>query len=248
MSLTLSNIIGLGAGSALSAVAALNQFNSVPTLYLGQLVTGTTTGSGGALSTIASNASIPSIRIENSAYKVSAQSAVSTQVLVSIVTDPTTNVTTSAKQYITDNVAPGPRTWTISGWISSTTLAGLLFNSPLTVGLDTSIRKQEQALWDFFYKRSVGQFRDKNGQLFPYVVIESVDFDADALTQNALPISLTLKQINILQIDSQGIQASALPSDPTNPATASSDLGQAVAALPGVSQVLQATQQFLGLA
>jgi len=245
MALTLSNVIGLGAGSALSAVAALNQFNSVPTLYLGQTTTQQITIPGTNGQNVPSSTLPSSIRIENSAYKVGAQSAVSTQVLVSIATDKSGN-TTSAKQFITDNVAPGPRTWTISGWISSNSPVSLLFNAPQTVGLDTSIRNQEKALWDFFYNRSIGQFKDKNGQLFPYVVIESVDFDADALTQNALPISLTLKQINILQIDSKGISASALPSDPTNPATSPSDLGQAVASV--ASNALLATQQFLGLA
>jgi hypothetical protein len=203
-----SSVLQLASTSALLALKTNSQFNQVPILYIPQSL-GSDIFDG--------------IRLENSAYKVNAESAVSTQTLISINSDGTTN-----KQYITDNVAPGPRTWTISGWISSSEIMTAVFTATAIRGLDSTIRKQIDSLWNFFYSRGVGKFRDKDGKLWPYVVVASIDLDADPLTENKVPINITIKEINTISLSDSGVNASAVSNDPTSVYTPPQDFGQMV--------------------
>lgn len=206
------------------ALGANNQYNSVPILYIpGKDVTTQYSDAGIPAYSVTSYGSqiYTGIRLENAKYTVNAQSAVSQQVLISINADGTTN-----KQYITDNVAPGPRTWTIGGWISSTDIQIATFTSTAIRGIDSTIRQQVKALWDFFYTRQLARFRDKDGYLWPYVAIESMELDADPLTTNKVPISITLREVNTLALDASGTTTTAISNDPVNVYTPPQDLGQ----------------------
>jgi hypothetical protein len=203
-----STVLQFAANSALTALKSNNQFNQVPVLIM------ESTDASGAIRPL-------QVRLESASYSLEAQAAVSMQTLISINPDGTTN-----KQYITDNVAPGPRTWTIGGWISSSELSVALFTATAVRGIDSTIKQQVQAIWDAFYSRKTLKYRDKDGMLWPMVVIESLRLDADPLTENKVPISITIKEVNLLALDESGISTTAISNDPTSVYTPPQNLGE----------------------
>ena len=197
---TPSAIFGIAGGALTSLVSAIQQLQNTPILYLGQK---------------SSTPAPRSIILWNSDYEVSAQSAISTQTLVSIDSSDINNPVTS-KQYITDNVAPGPRTWQLSCFIKSDDPLSATFTPVALLGLDTSTRKQRDDIWTFFYTRGLATFVDKDGAQWDYVAIEDIKFPADPLNQNTIPMIITLKQVNVLQITSTGLQSTAIPPGSAN--------------------------------
>ena len=194
-----------GIGSALlTGLSAYRQFQAVPILYL-PIINSLLPGS------------IPDtvfVRLENFRYKLGAEAEVSTQVLIAVNADGTSN-----KQYITDNVAPGPRKWQIEGFITTSDISSAVFSAVNLTGFDSSISLQLEALWQAFYSRSTFLFQDADGRKYPNVAIVSLDFDKDPLTQNKVPINITLQEVNILTLSTNGVVTTAVPNDPTNPAT-----------------------------
>jgi hypothetical protein len=183
-----------GLGSALlTGLSAYRQYQAVPVLYLSSTI---------------------NVRLENFRYKLSADAEVSTQVLIAVNADGTSN-----KQYITDNVAPGPRKWQIEGFVTTSDLSSAAFSAVNLTGFDTTITLQVEALWQTFYSRSTFLFQDAEGKKYPNVAIVSLDFEKDPLTQNKVPISISLQEVNILTLNTNGIATTAVPNDPTNPAT-----------------------------
>lgn len=98
----------------------------------------------------------------------------------------------NGKKNIADNVAPGPWTWSISGYITGNPqLEPVSFYTPL-VKLNTDIVSQ------WFEQGAVLVFKDMDAKIHRRVVIESLTVTHDKECANAAPFSMTLKELNVI--------------------------------------------------
>lgn len=102
-------------------------------------------------------------------------------------------ISTDAKKNIADNVAPGSKSWSLSGYIQGMPkLEPTSFFQPF-VQLHTDI------LWNWFNRGAVLIFKDGNAQIYNHVVIKSLKTSQQKDCANAVPFSLSLKEINIME-------------------------------------------------
>lgn len=196
------------------------------------------TGIGGAL--------IPVPIFPTDEYKESYPCQVSTQLLVD---------TAGGKQFVTDNIAPGPRQWTINGYIAAPETA--IANAAASLGLGSipganildqigqfmpsqflpSLQLQKNYIVNMRDSRQPFYFRPKNNVIgatigsllntvysatgvmngtigYVLVGITNLEFPEYADTQNALPIQITLQEINM--INASGQMITALPNGAAN--------------------------------
>lgn len=101
-------------------------------------------------------------------------------------------ISTDAKKFITDNVAPGAKTWRLSGYIKGVPrLEPTNYFQPF-VQLHTDI------LWNWFTHGAVLTFKDGNAQIYTRVVIKDLQTAQQKDSANATPFTITLKEINVL--------------------------------------------------
>jgi len=111
----------------------------------------------------------------------------------------------SGKLWISDNIAPKPRTWELSGYIGPTPGYAVLnvFNG-LAVGelasplLQADLNRSKQNLRDMRTSREMLCFQTPNGEELIWVGIKHLDFEKQPLTQNQIPVTMTLQEIPIL--------------------------------------------------
>ena len=102
-------------------------------------------------------------------------------------------ISTDAKKYISDNVAPGSRNWTLNGYIKGIPrLEPSNYYQPF-VQLHTDI------LWNWYLHGAVLTFKDGNAQIYPRVVIKSIKTAQQKDSANAVPFTITLKEINVME-------------------------------------------------
>lgn len=101
-------------------------------------------------------------------------------------------VTNEGKKYITDNVAPGSWSWTLSGYISGVDpLEPSSFFKPTVQFLCDIIRKA--------FKNGVSAiYKDIDCCLYNNVVIEDLTLEHRSDCKNKRPFSMVLKQIEVL--------------------------------------------------
>lgn len=139
-------------------------------------------------------------------------------------------ISSDAKKNITDNVAPGSKSWKLGGYITG--LDGLK-------GLDEYPSNKYQPLmhfhtdilWSWFNHGAVLTFKDGNAQIYEKVVIKDLQTSQQKDSANGIPFSLTLKEINTLPMNLSDISADtfldaarakkSLPPTGTNLGTAS---------------------------
>lgn len=101
----------------------------------------------------------------------------------------------SQKKYVTDNVAPSPWVWELSGYIPGSALLEMTtLYHPI---LKHNVEMLEQAYRD----GSVLTFRDNNQKKWD-VVIQHMHLDLKADCQNKQPFSMTLKEVVVAETDS----------------------------------------------
>lgn len=101
-------------------------------------------------------------------------------------------VTADGKKYLTDNIAPGPWTWTISGYIPGFTVGEI--TNLYTPGL-----KYHTAMIKKIYREGrLFTFRDPDCETFDNVIIQSLNIDTAGDTKNKKPFQAVLKQVEIL--------------------------------------------------
>lgn len=98
----------------------------------------------------------------------------------------------ASKSYISDNVAPGPYTWHLDGYIPGNTL---LEPSNLFTPV---VRMNTALLREAFKLGTILTFKDSDNNIYPNVVIQSLDIDTRAECKNKQPFSMVLKEINVL--------------------------------------------------
>lgn len=108
-------------------------------------------------------------------------------------------ITQDAKQYIADNVAPGSKTWNLSGYIAGNKqLEPTNFYKPL-------MRLNADILWQWFNRGAVLKYRDGNAQLYEQVVIKSLQTSQQKDAADAIAFSMTLKEINVMEISDEEV-------------------------------------------
>lgn len=96
-----------------------------------------------------------------------------------------------SRQYIADNVAPGPWEWTLDGYIPGDSLIEHTARFTPIVGLNRMlVRLAYMNGLRLFYK-------DLDCVIYDNVVIQSLDIGWDPEVQNKTPVSMTLKRVNI---------------------------------------------------
>ena len=132
-------------------------------------------------------------------------------------------ISTDTKKTITDNVAPGSRSWRLSGYIKGIPrLEPSNYFQPF-VQLHTDI------LWNWFNKGAVLKFKDGDSRIYQRVVIKDLQTAQQKDSANATPFTITLKEINVMETST-----SDLPDDATE------DANRIAKSLPAVGSALGA--------
>ena len=115
------------------------------------------------------------------------QKSASAQVSESLV------IATDAKKFISDNIAPGSKSWKLGGYIKGIPrLEPSNYFQPF-VQLHTDI------LWNWRDHGAVLIFKDGNAQIYKRVVIKDLQTAQQKDSANATPFTMTLKEINVLE-------------------------------------------------
>lgn len=133
-------------------------------------------------------------------------------------------ISTDAKKYITDNIAPGAKSWTLSGYIK-----GIPRMEP-TNYFQPFVQLHTDILWSWFTHGAVLTFKDGNAQIYQNVVIKDLQTAQQKDSANATPFSLTLKEINVLD------------TSPTEAADSDTlDIGKLIKSRPVIGSAIGAT-------
>jgi hypothetical protein len=168
------------------------------------------------------------VTLQCESYKEGLECEVSQQLVVDM---------SKGKQYISDNIAPKPRTWDMKGYIGVALYETLA--SPL---LQQSQEKSLAWLKEMRLSRAMLAFKTKNGGEIVGVGISSLIIDTDPLVQNRIPFTMTVREIPVLTED--GVTGLGIPTGSNNPSSDMTTLGT-VAAL--VTVVATATTLIEGL-
>ena len=97
-------------------------------------------------------------------------------------------ISTDSKQNISDNVAPGSKSWRLTGYIKGD-ITGITeptnYYQPVT-------RSYVNLLWSWFEHGAVLVYRDGDAQTYNRVVIKELQTGQQKDSQSAVPFSLTL--------------------------------------------------------
>ncbi len=102
-------------------------------------------------------------------------------------------ITSEAKKHVSDNVAPGSKSWNLTGYIS-----GMKSIEP-TNYFKPFVQLFSDILWSWFDHGAVLVFRDGDARIFEQVVIKSFKTSQQKDSQSAIPFTMTLKEIQTMQ-------------------------------------------------
>ncbi len=103
------------------------------------------------------------------------------------------------KKNITDNVAPGSKSWTISGYIK-----GIKQLEPSNY-FQPFVQTFTDILWSWFDHGAVLIFKDGNAHVHERVVIKDLKTSQQKDAANAVPFSMTVKELNLMETDLTGL-------------------------------------------
>jgi len=126
---------------------------------------------------------VGAIPLECETSQQSAQAEVSESLVIS----------TDAKTYVSDNIAPGSKSWNLSGYITGNKA------TDQTAYFQPTIKINHDILWQWFERGAVLTFKDGTSQIYDNVVIKSLQTAQQKDAANAVPFSLTLKEINVME-------------------------------------------------
>ena len=206
------------------------------------------------------------VRIEPLTYREEYQADVSEQLVINI---------NGGKDYLTDNVAARPRTWRISGYIPGdliTDVLGMtgLVNGALTgiqgpnilalaAGLGAiqsevsslfmpSLKAKKDYIHKLFYNQHPFQFKTRENEIILNAVMSQCIIERKPESQNKLNIEVVIHEINMLTIkDTNGTDASVLPSTATNGDTRPVDCGSGTSGLVSIETSSYTTPQSVSI-
>lgn len=124
------------------------------------------------------------IPLEVETNQMSAQAEVSESLLIS----------KDTKKYVADNVAPGSKTWNLSGWIVGDKQLELTnYYRPI-------MRLYTDMLWSWFKNGAVLKYMDGSARIYEQVVIKSLQTSQVKDEADAVAFQMTLKEINVMEI------------------------------------------------
>ena len=129
---------------------------------------------------------------------------------------------TEAKQYISDNVAPGSMNWSLGGYI-----AGVKELEPSN-RFQPFVQFNTDTLWSWFEHGALLIYKDGNAQLYDNVVIKSLQTSQQKEAANATPFSMTLKQLNLMEMDLSDLVEDVVDQAKNSIIAAGSKLGKAL--------------------
>lgn len=130
------------------------------------------------------------ILIEAESYRETERADVSTQMILSV---------DGNKRYISDNIAVHPRTWNISGYIPAELYEISALFAP-------SLKKKKDKLQKLFRARELTWFKTRECDLVE-VAIESIEFETRPSVGNKQPITIVLKEIVVLTVETQNVKS-----------------------------------------
>ena len=104
-------------------------------------------------------------------------------------------ISTDSKKYVTDNVAPGSKSWRLTGYIS-----GKPELEPTNKYMPF-VRFNTDILWQWFNHGAVLIYKDGYAQIHDNVVIKELQTSQVKESAGITPFSLTLKEINTMEMD-----------------------------------------------
>jgi len=115
-------------------------------------------------------------------------------------------ITQTAKQNISDNVAPGSRSWHLAGYI-----IGVRTNmDELSNKYQPTLKFHVDVLWNWFSNGAVLVYKDGNARIFKRVVIKELQTSQAKDALDGVPFTMTLKEINILEMGEANTEADSL--------------------------------------
>ena len=97
-----------------------------------------------------------------------------------------------SKKNVTDNVAPGSKSWHLTGYLH--------VDGEVTNYFTPLLQFYNDTLWGWFNHGAVLMFKDGNAQIYDRVVIKDLQTSQQKDSGNAIPFSLTLKEVNIMEV------------------------------------------------
>lgn len=143
------------------------------------------------------------VPIHTDSFITKRSAEVSTQLIVS--------QSIGGKEYITDNIAPGPRVWTLKGYIS-----GIPYVE-LSNWFMPSLTAQKLVIDTWYTSRKPVPFRTTDGEIIS-VLIKECSFVEEPDNMNTVRIEATLQEINYLTITSSILSGTVKGSLLSNPA------------------------------
>ena len=132
------------------------------------------------------NALVGGVTIYAQTYKETADSDVSTQLMMA---------KENTKQWVSDNIAPRPRTWQISGYI--TTISGI---EPVGIFSYTLLTKKRQLL-EMRNSREVLSMKTMDNKIVDVAIVE-LSFDHEGQTMNGIPVTIKLQEMLVVAVAS----------------------------------------------
>jgi hypothetical protein len=211
-------------------------FDIIPQILSGnfsQIIISGAAGAIGAINTYLLSPFVAGVRIDTTSYKEIYEKDISEQVIIN---------GAEGKLYQTDNQAPRPRKWEITGYLDNGGLALTalsIFAQPLLLVQKAALRtawKSREPI-DFVPINKEELNNPITGAL--QVGIEHMEMSYVPETQNTVPITLSLKEMPVLSLLSITSTDNATPSSIINSASSEVDVGTAsvlggVLNLPGV--------------
>lgn len=155
------------------------------------------------------NPTVAGISIEAESYSERGAVSVSKQLLIVSTRTPELSAETS-KQFVSDNLAPHPRTFSIKGYLSDIIPVNFQGYMPLLEAKKAVLRKARNSHSPVLFTTP---YRSEN----LLVAITDLGLDYDPTVVNKAPISITLQEIPILQFKTL-TGADAVPGAINNPA------------------------------
>jgi len=165
-----------------------------------------TSSSAAALALIKQYVGIPYIAgvpVQATRFRRLAQADVAQHMLIDL---------SNGKQFVNDNIAPGPFKWHIDGYLGTLPIE-------LTSLFMPSIKMFRNKLDKAFLSRELIDFLDPDFKRWK-VVIEAFDYEKEPDTQNRLTVRFVLSQVNIL---TASVAPGTLPDDPSSPGPGTAD-------------------------
>ena len=106
-------------------------------------------------------------------------------------------ISSDAKKNITDNVAPGSRSWHLTGYITG--LDGLGNGSEYPSNkYQPLVKFHTDMIWSWYEHGAILIFKDGNARIFKRVVIKDLQTSQVKDALNGTAFSITLKEINVM--------------------------------------------------